>query len=115
MREGSRSQIAANDPQRPPGHLFEKSAVLSQRAEVLSESVRGAGKGHEAYEDNGAHPRLTRCDLFDNGELLWRVGRPQRHDEPTTNFELFNQRRRDMPKCGCHDYGVERTAFRHPS
>src|SRR5262245_1585023 len=38
--------------------------------------IRGADKGHEAYEDDGAHPRLTRCDLFDNGELLWRMGRP---------------------------------------
>ena len=39
-------------------------------------SVRGAGKGYEAYEDNRAHPRLARCDLFDNGELLWRISMP---------------------------------------
>ena len=64
------------------------------------------------YEDNGAHTRLTRCDLFDNGELLWRFGRPEGHDEPATHFELLNQRRRDMPKCRCHDHCVERTAFR---
>src|SRR6476620_2483386 len=75
-------------------------------------SIPRSGKGHEVYEDNGAHPRLTRCDLFDNGELLWRIGRPQRHNEPATHFELLNQRRRDMPKCGCHDHGVKRTAFR---
>ena len=39
-------------------------------------SIPGPGKGHELYEDNGTHPRLTRVDLFDNGELLWRIGRP---------------------------------------
>jgi hypothetical protein len=27
-----------------------------------------------------------------NGELLWRIGRPQGHDEPATHFELLNQR-----------------------
>src|SRR5215469_12393976 len=27
------------------------------------------------------------------------------------HFELFNQRRRDMPKCGRDDYCVEGTAF----
>ena len=73
---------------------------------------QGLGKGHEFYEDNGAHTRLTRCDLFHNGELLWRIGRPQGHNEPATHFELLNQRRWDMPKCGCDDYCVERTAFR---
>ena len=40
------------------------------------------------------------------------IDRPQGHDEPATHFELLNQRRRDMPKCGCHDHCVERTAFR---
>ena len=59
-------------------------------------------------------PRLTRCDFFDKSELLWRLGRTQRHDEPATHFELFNQGRRDMSKCGCHDHGIERTAFRPP-
>ena len=75
-------------------------------------SILGPCKGHELHEDNGPHTRLARCDLFDNGELLWRMGRPQRHDEPATHFELPNQRRRDMPKCGSHDDCVERTAFR---
>ena len=75
-------------------------------------SILGAGKGHELYEDNGTHPRLTRVDLFDNGELLWRIGRPQGHDEAATHFELLDQRWRDMPKCGCDDDCVERTAFR---
>jgi hypothetical protein len=74
-------------------------------------SILGPGKRHEANEGNGAHPRLTRCDLFDDGELLWGMGRPQRHDQPATHFELLNQRRRDMPKRGCHDHSVERTAF----
>ena len=60
-------------------------------------------QGHEVHEDI-AYPRLTRCDLFDNGELLWRMGRPQRHDEPATHFELLKQRRWDMPKCCCHDH-----------
>jgi hypothetical protein len=46
-------------------------------------------QGHEVHEDI-AYPRLTRCDLFDNGELLWRMGRPQRHDEPATHFELLS-------------------------
>jgi hypothetical protein len=45
---------------------------------------------------------------------VWRIGRPQWHDEPATHLELLNQRRRDMPKRGCHDHGVERTAFRPP-
>ena len=62
-------------------------------------SIVGPGKGHKAYEGNRAHPRLTRCDFFDNGEPLWRVGRPQRHNEPTARFELLNQRRRDMVEC----------------
>ena len=66
------------------------------------------------YEDNRARPRLTWCDLFDNGELLCRIAKSQRHDEPATHFELLNQRRRDMLKCRCHDHGVERTAFRPP-
>src|SRR6516164_7978065 len=75
-------------------------------------SILGPGKGHEAYEDNGAHPRLTRCDLFDNGELLWRIGWPQRHDEPATYFKLLDQRRWDMFKCSCHGHCVEGTAVR---
>jgi hypothetical protein len=40
------------------------------------------------------------------------MDRPQRHDEPTANFELLHQRRRDTVKCGCHDHCVERTTFR---
>ena len=75
-------------------------------------SILGPGKGHKAYEGNRTRPRLTRCDLFDNGELLWRMARPERHDEPTTHFELLNQRRWDMVKCRRHDHCVERTAFR---
>ena len=43
---------------------------------MLSTFNPGPGKGHEVYEDNGAHTHLTRCGLFDNGELLWRIGRP---------------------------------------
>src|SRR5258708_39950052 len=39
------------------------------------------------------------------------MGGAQRHDKPATHFELFNQWRRDMPKCGCYDYCVERTTF----
>ena len=38
--------------------------------------------------------------------------RPERHDEPTTDFELLNQRRWDMVKCRRHDHCVERTTFR---
>jgi hypothetical protein len=53
-------------------------------------SILGSGKGHKGYEDDGAHPRLARCDLFDNGELLRRTDRPQRDDEPATHFELLN-------------------------
>src|SRR6266851_3220182 len=37
--------------------------------------------------------------------------RPQWHHEPATHLELLKQRRRDMPKCGCHGYCVERAAF----
>src|SRR5215471_9304815 len=74
-------------------------------------SILGPGEGHEAHEGNGAHSRFTRRDLFNHGELLWRFNGPQRHDKPATHFELFNQRRRDMPKCGRDDYCVERTAF----
>jgi len=40
------------------------------------------------------------------------MGRPQRHDDPTAHFELLNQRRRDMVKCGGYDHCVKRTAFR---
>src|SRR5262249_58764568 len=39
------------------------------------------------------------------------MGGAERHDKPATHFELFNQWRRDMPKCGCYDYYVERTTF----
>jgi ABC transporter substrate binding protein len=74
-------------------------------------SILGPGEGHEAHKGNGAHPRFTWRDLFNHGELLWRFNGPQRHDKPPTHFELFNQRRRDMPKCGRDDYCVERTAF----
>jgi hypothetical protein len=74
-------------------------------------SIPGPGKGHKAYEDNGARLRLTRCDLFYDGELLCGVGGPQRHYEPATHFELLDQRRRDMLECSCHDHCVERTAF----
>ncbi len=52
------------------------------------------------------------CDLFNNGELLWYISRPQRHDEPATHFELLYQRRRGMLKCRCDNHCVERTAFR---
>src|SRR6516165_2855850 len=78
----------------------------------LWHSILGPGKGYKVYEGNRAHPRLTRCDLFYNGELLCRIRRSQRHDEPSAHFELFNERRRDMVKCGCHDRCVERTTFR---
>src|SRR5262249_61834035 len=74
-------------------------------------SILAPGERHEAHKGNGAHPRFTWRDLFNHGELLWRFNGPQRHDKPTTHFELFNQRRRDMPKCGRDDYCVERTAF----
>src|SRR5262245_45694096 len=74
-------------------------------------SILGPGEGHEAHKGNGEHPRFTWRDLFNHGELLWRFNGPQRHDKPATHFELFNQRRRDMPKCGRDDYRVERTAF----
>jgi len=40
------------------------------------------------------------------------VAHGQAHDEPTAHFELLNQRRRDMVKCGCNDHCVERTTFR---
>ncbi len=33
-------------------------------------SILGSGEGYEAHEDNGAHPRFSWRDLFDNGELL---------------------------------------------
>ena len=86
------------------------ATLLSQLC--LRHLIRGPGKRHKAYGGNGARPRLTRCDLFDNRELLGRIGRSQRHDEPTAHFELFKQRRRDMVKRGCHDHCVERTTFR---
>src|SRR5512143_3046984 len=70
------------------------------------------GKGHKAYEDNGARLRLTRCDLFDDRELLCGGRGSQRHDEPATHFELLDQRRRYMPECGCHDNCIERTTLR---
>ena len=47
-------------------------------------------------------------------ELLCSVRVPQWHYEPTTGFELLDQRRRDMLKCSCHYDCVERTAFRPP-
>ena len=72
----------------------------------------GRVKGTKRTRIMGSHLRLTRCDLFDNGEPLWRIGRPQRHYKPATHFELFDQRPRDMPKRGCYDHGVEGTAFR---
>src|SRR5437660_2286536 len=92
--------------------LFESPQPFRARKPGSEFNPGNARKGHKGYEGNGARPRLTRCDFFDNGELLWRMGRPQRHDEPTAHFELLNQRWRDMVKCGRHDYGVERTTFR---
>src|SRR6516162_11278086 len=74
-------------------------------------SILGPGEGHEAHEGSGAHPRFTWRDLFDHGELLWRFNGPQRHDKPATHFELFNQRRRNVPNCSRDDYCIERTAF----
>ena len=56
------------------------------------------GKRHESYWDNGSRPRLTRRDLFDDGELLPRRCRPQWHDQAATHLELLYQRRRDMAK-----------------
>src|SRR5262245_59148170 len=87
----------------PPGNLLPAGGHKG--------SILGPGEGHEAHKGNGAHPRFTWRDLFNHGELLWRFNGPQRHDKPATHFELFNQRRRDMPKCGRDDYCVERTAF----
>ena len=58
---------------------------LEQRSRGRN-SILGTRKGHKGYEGNGAHPRLTRCDLFENGELLWRMGRLQRHDEPPSTL-----------------------------
>jgi len=81
------------------------------RVPASHSSILGPGEGHEAHEGSGAHPRFTWRDLFDHGELLWRFNGPERHDKPATHFELFNQRRRDMPKCGRDDCCVERTAF----
>src|SRR6516165_2741495 len=91
----------------------EKAGFMHRSKNLLafSRSILGPGEGHEAHEGNGALPCFTWRDLFDHGELLWRFNGPQRHDKPATHFELFNQRRRDMPKCGRDDYCVERTAF----
>ena len=40
------------------------SRFLSQLC--FTHSISGPGKEHKAYRGNGARPRLTRCDLFDN-------------------------------------------------
>src|SRR5262249_34126591 len=97
------SSVCAASNLFPPGNLLPAGGHKG--------SILGPGEGHEAHEGNGAHPRFTWRDLFNHGELLWRFNGPQRHDKPATHFELFNQRRRDMPKCGRDDYCVERTAF----
>ena len=76
------------------------------------DSIRRPGKRHKADEHSGTRLRLTRCDLFYDGELLSGTGRPQWHYEPTTHFELLDQWRRDMLKCSCHDDCVERAPFR---
>ena len=99
----ARSSVCAASNFFPPGNLL---PAWGHKGSIL-----GPGEGHEAHEGNGAHPRFTWRDLFNHGELLWRFNGPQRHDKPATHFELFNQRRRDMPKCGRDDYRVERTAF----
>src|SRR5215831_2907855 len=49
--------------------------LARQPGNRLRHSILGPGKGHKGHEGNRAHPRLTRCDLFENGELLWRMGR----------------------------------------
>jgi hypothetical protein len=53
-------------------------------------SIRRTGKGHEPDGHNGARFRLTHCDLFYDGKLLGRVGRPYWHYEPAPHFQLLD-------------------------
>ena len=55
---------------------------IANESPKFKEQSPGPREGYEAHADNGAHPCFTWRDLFDNGELLWRIDGPQRHDKP---------------------------------